>query len=426
MVACTAPLAFTFGLGMLVVFPLRAGACALLTESATPAQLADLVAEHGVTVLATAPTAYKQMLASDHLQQLSGLRVAVSAGEHMAQATWEQIEEQLGLKVVDGIGATEMLHIFISAAGDDIRPGATGRPVPGYRAAILDADGNELGDGQEGRLGVIGPVGCRYLDDERQRGYVVNGWNVTGDTFVRDEDGYYFYRSRTDNMIVSSGYNIGGPEVEEALGTHPDVARGRRRRGAGRGPRLHRLRLRRAARGRRGRRRQGQGAPGPREGSAGPVQVPPRRALRRRAATQHQRQDAALQAAPDDRVRGTGGVGMKIAIAGGGPGGLYFATLMKSLDPSHDITVWERNAPDDTFGFGVVFSDETLGSIEGADRVVHERMEKRFARWTDIDVAVTDRAGDTQSFTVGGQGFAAMSPQGAAADPAGARAPSSA
>ena len=222
-VACTAPLAFTFGLGMLVVFPLRAGACALLTESATPAQLADLVAEHGVTVLATAPTAYKQMLASDHLQQLSGLRVAVSAGEHMAQATWEQIEEQLGLKVVDGIGATEMLHIFISAAGDDIRPGATGRPVPGYRAAILDADGNELGDGQEGRLGVIGPVGCRYLDDQRQRGYVVNGWNVTGDTFVRDADGYYFYRSRTDNMIVSSGYNIGGPEVEEALGTHPDV-----------------------------------------------------------------------------------------------------------------------------------------------------------------------------------------------------------
>ena len=222
-VACTAPLAFTFGLGMLVVFPLRAGACALLTESATPAQLADLVAEHGVTVLATAPTAYKQMLASDHLQQLSGLRVAVSAGEHMAKATWEQIEEQLGLKVVDGIGATEMLHIFISAAGDDIRPGATGRPVPGYRAAILDADGNELGDGQEGRLGVIGPVGCRYLDDQRQRGYVVNGWNVTGDTFVRDADGYYFYRSRTDNMIVSSGYNIGGPEVEEALGTHPDV-----------------------------------------------------------------------------------------------------------------------------------------------------------------------------------------------------------
>jgi 2-aminobenzoate-CoA ligase len=137
---------------------------------------------------------------------------------------WEAIRDELGLKVIDGIGATEMQHIFISAAGDDIRPGATGKPVPGFRAAILDPDGNELGDGQEGRLGVIGPVGCRYLDDQRQRGYVVNGWNVTGDTFVRDADGYYFYRSRTDNMIVSSGYNIGGPEVEEALGTHPDVA----------------------------------------------------------------------------------------------------------------------------------------------------------------------------------------------------------
>lgn len=222
-VACTAPLAFTFGLGMLVVFPLRSGACALLTEAASPVQLAELVAEHGVTALATAPTAYKQILASGHVDRLAGLRVAVSAGEHMAQATWEAIRDELGLRVVDGIGATEMLHIFISAAGDDIRPGATGKPVAGYRAAILDPEGNELGNGVEGRLGVIGPVGCRYLDDERQRGYVVNGWNVTGDTFLRDDDGYYWYRSRTDNMIVSSGYNIGGPEVEEALATHPDV-----------------------------------------------------------------------------------------------------------------------------------------------------------------------------------------------------------
>lgn len=222
-VACTAPLAFTFGLGMLVVFPLRAGACALLTEAATPVQLADLVVEQGVTALATAPTAYKQIVASGHVERLSGLRVAVSAGEHMAQAVWEGIRDAIGLTVIDGIGATEMLHIFISAAGEDIRPGATGRPVAGYRAAILDADGNEVGAGIEGRLGVIGPVGCRYLDDERQRGYVVNGWNVTGDTFLRDDDGYYWYRSRTDNMIVSSGYNIGGPEVEEALGTHPDV-----------------------------------------------------------------------------------------------------------------------------------------------------------------------------------------------------------
>ena len=222
-VACTAPFAFTFGLGMLVVFTLRAGACALLTEAASPVQLADLIAEHGVTALATAPTAYKQILKSGLIEQLKGLRVAVTAGEHMPRATWEELERELELRVIDGIGATEMLHIFISAAGDEIRPGATGKPVPGYRAAILDAEGTEVGPGVEGRLAVIGPVGCRYLDDERQRGYIVNGWNVTGDTFVRDEDGYYWYRSRTDNMIVSSGYNIAGPEVEEALGTHPDV-----------------------------------------------------------------------------------------------------------------------------------------------------------------------------------------------------------
>jgi 2-aminobenzoate-CoA ligase len=222
-VACTAPFAFTFGLGMLVVFTLRAGACALLTEAASPVQLADLIATHGVTALATAPTAYKQILKSGAIEQLKGLRVAVTAGEHMPRATWEELERELELRVIDGIGATEMLHIFISAAGDDIRPGATGKPVPGYRAAILDAEGNEVGPGVEGRLAVIGPVGCRYLDDARQRGYIVNGWNVTGDTFVRDEDGYYWYRSRTDNMIVSSGYNIAGPEVEEALGSHPDV-----------------------------------------------------------------------------------------------------------------------------------------------------------------------------------------------------------
>ncbi|WP_188194765.1 AMP-binding protein [Nonomuraea sp. SYSU D8015] len=222
-VACTAPLAFTFGLGMLVVFPLRAGACMFLVESATPARLADLVEEHGITVLATAPTAYKQILKAGKIDKLRGLRAAVSAGEHIPQGVWEQIEADIKLKVIDGIGATEMLHIFISAAGDDIRPGATGKPVPGFRATILGPDGEELPPGVEGRLAVIGPVGCRYLDDDRQRTYVVNGWNVTGDTFYRDEDGYFHYCSRTDNMIVSSGYNIGGPEVEAAIDTHPDV-----------------------------------------------------------------------------------------------------------------------------------------------------------------------------------------------------------
>ncbi|MEV0469203.1 AMP-binding protein, partial [Streptomyces prunicolor] len=223
LVSCTAPLAFTFGLGILVVCALRAGACALLTEAVAPEPLAELVAEAGVTVLATAPTAYRQILKAGKADRLHGLRGAVSAGEHIPEEVWEQLHTETGIKVIDGIGATEMIHIFISAAGDDIRPGSTGRPVPGYRATVLDLDGEEVGPGVEGRLAVIGPVGCRYLDDPRQANYVVNGWNVTGDTFVRDEDGYFYYRTRTDNMIVSSGYNIGGPEVESAINAHPDV-----------------------------------------------------------------------------------------------------------------------------------------------------------------------------------------------------------
>jgi 2-aminobenzoate-CoA ligase len=223
LVACTAPLGFTFGLGMLVVFPLRAGACAFLVESAPPARLADLVQEHAVTVLATAPTGYRQILRTGSIGRLRGLRSAVSAGEHIPLAVWQAYERELGLRIVDGIGATEMLHIFVSAAGDDIRPGTTGRPVPGYRATVLAPDGTEQPPGVPGRLAVIGPTGCRYLADERQHGYVIDGWNVTGDVFSRDEDGYFRYHARTDDMIISAGYNIGAPEVEAAIDTHPDV-----------------------------------------------------------------------------------------------------------------------------------------------------------------------------------------------------------
>ncbi|MDR6686470.1 2-aminobenzoate-CoA ligase [Arthrobacter sp. 1088] len=217
------PLAFTFGLGGLVIFPLRFGASSLLTEKAGPVELAEHASAAGATILFTAPTAYRAILKEKRGDLLRGLRVAVSAGEHLSKETWQAVRDATGLKLVNGIGATELLHVFISAAGDDIRPGTTGKAVPGFRATILDQDGEELGPGQSGRLAVIGPTGCRYLDDARQANYVVNGWNVTGDTFSMDEDGYFTYQARSDNMIVSSGYNIGAPEVETAIDQHPDV-----------------------------------------------------------------------------------------------------------------------------------------------------------------------------------------------------------
>lgn len=217
------PLAFTFGLGGLVVFPLRFGASSLLTERTTPVELAQLSHDAGATVLFTAPTAYRAILKEGKADLLRPLRIAVSAGEHLPAETWQQVHDATGLSLVNGIGSTELLHVFISAAGDDVRPGATGTAIPGYRATILDEGGNELGPNQVGRLAVIGPTGCRYLDDERQRSYVAGGWNITGDTFLKDEEGYFVYQARSDNMIVSSGYNIGGPEVEAALNQHPDV-----------------------------------------------------------------------------------------------------------------------------------------------------------------------------------------------------------
>ncbi|MFJ7174893.1 AMP-binding protein [Streptomyces massasporeus] len=217
------PLGFTFGLGGLVVFPLRAGASALLLEQAGPRQLLPAIARHRVSVLFTAPTAYRAMLDELDGHDVSSLRRCVSAGENLPAATWQAWHERTGLRVINGIGATELLHIFISAADERIRPGTTGVPVPGWQARVQDADGEPVPDGQPGLLAVRGPVGCRYLADPRQRDYVRGGWNVTGDTYVRDPDGYFRYVARADDMIISAGYNIAGPEVEDALLRHPDV-----------------------------------------------------------------------------------------------------------------------------------------------------------------------------------------------------------
>ncbi|MEV7171483.1 AMP-binding protein [Streptomyces sp. NPDC093224] len=222
------PLGFTFGLGGLVVFPLRAGASALLLEDAVPRRLLPALAEHRVTVLFTAPTAYRSML--DALgpydvgaYDLSALRRCVSAGENLPAATWQAWHERTGLRIVNGIGATELLHIFISAADEEARPGTTGRAVPGWQARVVDPAGRPVPDGEPGLLAVRGPVGCRYLADPRQSEYVRDGWNLTGDTYVRDPEGWFRYVARADDMIISAGYNIAGPEVEEALLRHPDV-----------------------------------------------------------------------------------------------------------------------------------------------------------------------------------------------------------
>ncbi|WTR05247.1 AMP-binding protein [Streptomyces sp. NBC_00145] len=218
------PLGFTFGLGGLVIFPLRAGASSLLLEHAGPRQLLPAIAEHGVSVLFTAPTAYRALLDGTDRHALSSLRRCVSAGENLPAATWRAWHEATGIRIINGIGATELLHIFISAADDAIRPGTTGVPVPGWQARVVDAAGSEVPDGEAGLLAVRGPVGCRYLADERQTTYVRGGWNVTGDTYVREPDGYFRYVARADDMIISAGYNIAGPEVEDALLRHPDVA----------------------------------------------------------------------------------------------------------------------------------------------------------------------------------------------------------
>jgi 2-aminobenzoate-CoA ligase len=218
------PLAFTFGLGGLAVFPLRFGASAVLLENASPPNLIEIIEKYRATVCFTAPTAYRAMLkAMTEGADLTSLRAAVSAGETLPGPVWEEWMARTGKPMLDGIGATEMLHIFITNRFGDSRPACTGRPVTGYEARIVGEDMEELPRGEVGRLAVRGPTGCRYLDDPRQGDYVKDGWNLTGDSFWQDEDGYFHFAARSDDMIVSSGYNIAGPEVEAALLAHPEV-----------------------------------------------------------------------------------------------------------------------------------------------------------------------------------------------------------
>jgi 2-aminobenzoate-CoA ligase len=219
------PLAFTYGLGGLLLFPMRVGASTLLLEQAPPQQLLQGIQDFRATVCFTAPTAYRAMTTLSSGFDLSSLKKCVSAGEHLPAATFEKWRAATGLSIIDGIGSTEMLHMFISSSGDDIRPGSTGRMVPGYQARVVDGDGNDVPAGTIGNLAVRGPTGCRYLDDaERQGVYVKHGWNLPGDSYRMDEEGYFWYQARTDDLIVSAGYKISGPEVENALLDHPSVA----------------------------------------------------------------------------------------------------------------------------------------------------------------------------------------------------------
>ncbi|WP_372992772.1 AMP-binding protein [Sulfitobacter sp.] len=218
------PLAFTFGLGGLAIFPLRYGAAATLLENASPPNMIEIIEKYKATVCFTAPTAYRAMLsAMDQGADLSSLRAAVSAGETLPAPVYQDWQKKTGKPMLDGIGATEMLHIFISNRFDDHRAACTGKPVRGYQAKVIGEDGAELPRGEVGRLAVRGPTGCRYLADDRQGVYVKDGWNITGDSFSMDVDGYLHFAARNDDMIISAGYNIAGPEVEAALLSHSFV-----------------------------------------------------------------------------------------------------------------------------------------------------------------------------------------------------------
>ena len=219
------PLAFTFGLGGMLVFPMWAGASVYYPSIPyTPEAMVQLINQVGATVCYTAPTFYRQMVAFARQHGLPGLRLCVSAGESLPDVTRQLWKDATGIEIIDGIGTTEMFHIFISSAPGEVRRGAVGKVVPGYQAKVVDDHGREVPRGTIGSLAVVGPTGCRYLDDARQRNYVKDGWNYPGDAFTQDADGYFFYQARDDDLIITAGYNVAGPEVEDALLKHPAVA----------------------------------------------------------------------------------------------------------------------------------------------------------------------------------------------------------
>jgi 2-aminobenzoate-CoA ligase len=221
----TPPLAFTFGLGGLLIFPMWAGACVYFPDGPyTPESLVRTIRDVGATICYTAPTFYRQAAPFARELGVGALRISVSAGEGLPDATRQLWKQATGIEMLDGIGATEMFHIFISSAGADVKRGAIGKVVPGYTARVVDDTGREVPRGTIGKLAVIGPTGCKYLEDPRQANYVRDGWNYPGDAFLQDEDGYFVYQARADDMIITAGYNVGGPEVEDALLKHPAVA----------------------------------------------------------------------------------------------------------------------------------------------------------------------------------------------------------
>ena len=415
------PLAFTFGLGGLAIFPLRFGAAATLLENASPANMVEIIETYRATISFTAPTAYRAMLtAMDAGADLSSLRIAVSAGETLPAPVFNDWLAKTGKPILDGIGATEMLHIFISNRLDDLAPGSTGKPVRGYEARVVDEDMKEVPRGTVGRLAVRGPTGCRYLADERQRNYVRDGWNLTGDSFVQDEAGYFHFAARSDDMIISAGYNIAGPEVEAALLTHADVARMRRDRRCRCRARPDRAGACRAGRRSRCRRRDRQTPARSRQGNDRALQVSALGDVHARPAEDPDGQDPALSVEeimtthtilqpagwvkPKGYANGVAAQGRFVFVGGqiGWNGQSRFETddlvgqVRQTLQNVVDVLAEAGARPEHVTSLTWYLTDKKdyLGNLEGIGKVYREVMGRNFPAMAVVEVTalVEDRA----------------------------------